>query len=185
MSRLGEGVGGLAQGGNSLKGACREVSSATPPLPQWCPPLLGNLSQPLPGVALVGQALACGCCPWNGEAGVDFSLPPRPRALARSPRLSPPTTASRGRGPRPLASPATPAGAVPQHPATRLEVGEPCLRQGPALRATHRDLGHSPYLEPFFEKVQVQSPLRLGSVLFCVPRRSPHLYHVPAPKVSS
>lgn len=125
MSRLGEGSPRLAQGGETpLKGGHVGRYPQLPRLYLGGVPLCSGLCPSLPGVALVEQALACGCCPWNGEAGVDFSLPPRPRAPRPVPRLSPPTTASRGRGPRPRPALQLLQGAVPRLPATRLEVGD-------------------------------------------------------------
>lgn len=145
--------------GNSLKGAAyREVASAPPPLPRLCPPPpRSGLCPSLPGVALVGHAPACGCRPRSGEAGVDFSLPPRPRAPRRVPRLPPPTTASRSRGPRPRPALQLLQGAVPRLPAAWLEVGDhprtlsssgSCPYGNLPLGEPPPNLGHAPRLEP-------------------------------------
>lgn len=124
VSRLGGGSPRLAWGRDFLdKGAYREVASALPPLPLLCPPPPRSGRCPsLPSAALVGQAPACGRGPWSGEAGVDFSLPASATLLV--PRLPPPTTASRGRGPRPRPALQFLQGAVPWLPAAWLEVGD-------------------------------------------------------------
>lgn len=141
----------LAWGGESPeKRVYREMASAVPPLPLLCPPppRCGRCPS-LPSATLVGQAPACSCGPWSGEAGVDF-FHPAPSPL-RVPRLTPPTTASRGRGPGPRPALQLLQGAVPWLPAAWLEVGDhprasPC--SGPRLqRNCPRGLSYAPSLE--------------------------------------